>query len=119
MSALIARERAQADRAVEIFSQVEDEIRDFVRRDVNGTWRPSEDGTDLTAGNVGWLLQRASGQALQEIDDSIAALKALRHRLEHETARMHREIVQYASLNEAAQVSIRTICENLTFCKQS
>jgi hypothetical protein len=119
MSALIARERAEVDRAAEIFSQVEDEIRDFVRRDVNGTWRPSEDGAELTAGNVGWLLQRASAQALQEIDDSIAALKALRHRLEHETARMHHEIVQYASLNEAAQASVRTICENLTFCKQS
>ena len=47
----------QVERAVEIFSRVEGEIRDFVRRD----HRRLEDCSDLTPRNVDSLLQRLSG----------------------------------------------------------
>jgi len=118
MSTLTSPERVQSDRAAEIFSQVEGEIRDFVRRDVTGSWRPSEECTELTAGNVGWLLQRASGNAVQQIDESIAALRALCDKLQGQTTRVQRELAQYASLNEAAQTSIRTISESVAFWKK-
>jgi hypothetical protein len=118
MSTLISRERVESERAAEIFSQVEGEIRDFVRRDVAGSWRPSEECTELTAGNVGWLLQRASGNAVQEIDESIAALRALCDKLTDQTTRVQRELAQYASMNEAAQSSIRTISDSITFWKK-
>jgi hypothetical protein len=45
----------------------------------------------------------------------IAELQALRQRLQHEATRVEREVVQYASLNEAARASMRTISENLAF----
>src|SRR6516225_7915716 len=98
----------QVERAVEIFSRVEGEIRDFVRRD----HRRLEDCSDLTPRNVDSLLQRLSGTTVQEIDHFIAELQALRQRLQHEATRVEREVVQYASLNEAARASMRTISEN-------
>jgi len=118
MSTLTSHERVQSDRAAEIFSQVEGEIRDFVRRDVTGTWRPSEEWTELTPGNVGWLLQRASGNALQQIDESIAALRALCDKLQDQTTRVQRELAQYAGMNEAAQASIRTISDSIGLWKK-
>ena len=118
MSTVTSPERVQSERAAEIFSQVEGEIRDFVRRDVAGTWRPTEEWTELTPGNVGWLLQRASGNAVQEIDNSIAALRALCDQLTEQTTRVQRELTQYAGMNEAAQASIRTISDSIAFWKK-
>src|SRR5215510_7983870 len=94
----------QVERAVEIFSRVEGEIRDFVRRDLAAASRHRlEDCSDLTPDNVDSLLQRLSGTTVQEIDHFIAELQALRQRLQHEATRVEREVVQYASLNEAAR----------------
>jgi hypothetical protein len=118
MSTLTSPERVQSDQAADILSQVEGEIRDFVRRDVNGSWRPSEEWTELTPGNVGWLLQRASGNAVQEIDNSIAALRALCDKLTAQTTRVQRELAQYAGMNEAAQASIRTITDSIASWKK-
>jgi hypothetical protein len=118
MSTLTSPERVQSDRAAEIFSQVEGEIRDFVRRDVAGSWRPTDEWTELTPGNVGWLLQRASGDAVQQIDDAIAALRALCDKLQEQTTRVQRELAQYANMNEAAQSSIRTISDSIAFWKK-
>ena len=118
MSTLTSPERVQSDLAAEIISQVEGEIRDFVRRDVAGSWRPSDEWTELTPGNVGWLLQRASGNAVQEIDDSIAALRALCDKLQEQTKQVQRELAQYANMNEAAQASIRTISDSIAFWKK-
>jgi hypothetical protein len=106
----------QFERAVEIFSRVEGEIRDFVRRDLAAASRHRlEDCSDLTPGNVDSQLQRLSGTTVQEIDHFIAELQALRRRLQHEATRVEREVVHYASLNEAARASMRTISENLSF----
>src|SRR5262245_45182041 len=118
MTTLTSPERVQSDRAAEIFSQVEGEIRDFVRRDVAGSWRPTEEWTELTPGNVGWLLQRASGDAVQQIDASIEALRALCDKLQAQTTRVQRELAQYAGMNEAAQSSIRTISDSIAFWQQ-
>ena len=102
----------QVERAVEIFSRVEGEIRDFVRRDLAASGHRLEDSSDLTPGNVDSLLQRLSGTTVQEIDHFIAELQALSQRLQHEATRVEREVVQYASLNEAARASMLTISEN-------
>lgn len=118
MSAATLRERAQVDRAVEIFSQVEGEIRDIVRRDAATSRRPLEDWTDLTPGDIGALLQRVSGNSVQEIDAFIAELQALRHKLQEEATRVQGEISRYASLNEGVRASLATISESLAFRKQ-
>jgi hypothetical protein len=52
---------------------------------------------------------------VQEIDHFIAELQALRQRLQREATRVERKVVQYASLNEAARASMRTISEKLSF----
>lgn len=117
MSSVTTRERAQVDRAVEIFSKVEGEIRDIVRRDAAVPRRRLEDWTDLTPGHIGALLQRVSANSVQEIDTFIAELQALRHKLQDEATRVQGEITRYARLNEAAKASIRTISESLAFRK--
>ena len=119
MSAVTLRERAQVDRAVEIFSQVEGEIRDIVRRDAATSRRPLEDWTDLTPGDIGALLQRVSGNSVQEIDAFIAELQALRHKLQEEATRVQGEISRYASLNEGVRASLATISESLAFASKA
>src|SRR5262249_9265633 len=109
----------QVERAVELFSRVEGEIGDFVRRDLAASSYRLEESSDLTPGNVDSLLQRLSGTTVQEIDHFIAELQALRQRLQHEATRVEREVVQYASLNEAARASMRTISENLSSDRSS
>ncbi|MGA7487379.1 MAG: hypothetical protein WBW74_10655 [Xanthobacteraceae bacterium] len=117
MSWLTTREPAQDDRAAEIFSQVEGEIRDFVRRDAAVSRRRLEDWTDLTPGHIGTLLQRVAGDAVRAIDDSIAELQTLRHQLQHAATRVQGEIGRYASMNDAARASIRTMTESLASWK--
>ena len=85
------------------------------RRDLAASRHRLEDCSDLTPGNVDSLLQRLSGTTVQEIDHFIAELQALRQRLQREATRVERKVVQYASLNEAARASMRTISENLSF----
>src|SRR6266481_1675371 len=80
----------QVERAVEIFSRVEDEIRDFVGRDLAASRRRLENCSDLTPANVASLLQRLPGNTMQEIDQFIAELQALRQRLQHEATLVER-----------------------------
>jgi hypothetical protein len=101
----------QVERAVEIFSRVEDEIRDFVGRDLAASRHRLEACSDLTPANVASLLQRLPGNTMQEIDQFIAELQALRQRLQHEATLVEREVVHYANLTEAARASMRTISE--------
>jgi hypothetical protein len=101
----------QVERAVEIFSRVENEIRDFVGRDFAASRHRLEECSDLTTANVASL----SDSVVQEIDQLNAELQALRHRLRHEATRVEREVVQYANLTEAARASMRTISESLSF----
>jgi len=101
----------QVERAVEIFSKVEDEIRDFVGRDLSASRHRLAECSDLTTANVASL----SANVVQEIDQLNADLQALRHRLQREAARVEREVVQYASLTETARTSMRTISESLSF----
>jgi methyl-accepting chemotaxis protein len=97
----------QVERAVEIFSRVENEIRDFVGRSRHRL----EECSDLATANVASL----SDSVVQEIDQLNAELQALRHRLQHQATRVEREVVQYSNLTEAARASMRTISESLSF----
>ena len=103
---------------LEEIEEVEGEIREFVRRDVAGLWRQQEDDGEMVANNIGSLLQRVSMNSTQEIDRLISELKTLRDRLHHEAERVQREIVDYASLSQAAMQSTRIIAESLNRWKQ-
>jgi hypothetical protein len=109
-------EPAAVDKTVE--TQVEGEIREFVRRDIATLRRQPESDSEMVAGNIGTLLQRVAGTSVKEIDKLIGELQTLREMLHNEGARVQREIVEYATLSQAAMQSTRIIAESLTHWKK-
>jgi hypothetical protein len=111
-----SNEPVEVGKAVE--TQVEGEIREFVRRDVATLRRQPEQDSEMVASNIGNLLQRVAGTSVKEIDKLVAELQTLREMLQNEGARVQREIVEYASLSQAAMQSTRIIAESLTSWKK-
>jgi hypothetical protein len=116
MSLIKSREPVEQEKSVE--AQVEGEIREFVRRDVATLRRPPETDSEMVASNIGSLLQRVAGTSVQEIDRLIGELQTLREMLQNEGARVQREIVEYATLSQAAMQSTKIIAESLTHWKK-
>ena len=117
MSFLKTRESAEIDTSAD--TEVEGEIREFVRRDVVGLRRQPESDSELVANNINQLLQRVAGTSVQEIDKLITELQTLRDTLQSEAARVQREIVEYATLSQAALQSTKIIAESLTQWKKA
>jgi hypothetical protein len=111
-----AAEPVEAGKPVDM--QVEGEIREFVRRDVATLRRQPESDSEMVASNIGNLLQRVAGTSVKEIDKLIAELQTLREMLQSESARVQREIVEYASLSQAAMQSTRIIADSLSTWKK-
>ena len=80
--------------------------------------RPPEHDSEFVATKLGSLLQRVVGASVEQIDDVIFELQAFRQRLDTESARMQREIVEYATMSQAAMQSTRIIAESLTNWKK-
>jgi hypothetical protein len=80
--------------------------------------RPPERDSEIVATKLGSLLERVVGASLQNIDDVILELQVFRERLDKESARMQREIVEYATMSQAAMQSTRIIAESLTSWKK-
>jgi hypothetical protein len=80
--------------------------------------RRSENEGTLIASNIGSLLQRVSASSLQEIDALINDLTIMREKLHEDGRRVHRQIVQYASLSQTAMQSTRAIAESLGHWKK-
>jgi len=116
MTLIKSRESADSDKPAE--SGVEGEIREFVRRDVAGLRRQPETDSELVASNIGTLLQRVAGTSVQEIDKLISELQTLREMLATEGARVQKEIVEYATLSQAAMQSTRIIAESIGHWKK-
>jgi len=114
MSVFKTSESAELDKV----SEVEGEIREFVRRDAAAFRRQPESDSEMVAGNISSLLQRVSGSSVQEIDRVIGELQALRETLHNEGARVQREIVEYATLSQAAMQSTKILAESLTHWKR-
>jgi len=117
MTFLKTREPAEIDTSAE--TEVEGEIREFVRRDVVGLRRQPESDGEMVANNINQLLQRVAGTSVQEIDKLITELQTLRDTLQSEAARVQREIVEYATLSQAALQSTKIIAESLTHWKKA
>src|SRR5262245_28955082 len=98
MSLIKSRGPAELEKTVD--AGVEGEIREFVRRDVATLRRPPESDSEMVTSNITSLLQRVAGTSVQEIDRLIAELKMLREMLNNESARVQREIVEYATLSQ-------------------
>jgi hypothetical protein len=63
-------------------------------------------------------MQRVAKTALLEIDDLIAELWRRREKLLSESARVQREIIEYAKLNQSAVQSTKAITERLSSLKK-
>ena len=101
-------------------TDVEGEIREFVRRDVAVLRRhPAIDGSEILAANINTLLQRVAGSSIQGIEIVIVELQTLRLRLTTETARVQREIVEYAMLSQTAMQSTKIIAESMLELKNA
>jgi len=97
--------------------EVEGEIRDFVRRDVASLRRPDNE-SEVVANNIGTLLSRIAGSSVQEIDRLIGELQRVRDLLQNEGTRVQREIVEFATLSQAAMQSTKVISDSLTTWKR-
>jgi len=114
MAVMKSSETAEAGRP----NEVEGEIREFVRRDVATLRRQPETDGEMVANNISTLLQRVAGTSVKEIDKLILELQTLREMLQNEGARVQREIVEFATLSQAAMQSTRIIAESLTQWKK-
>lgn len=99
---------------LEKVEEVEGEIRELLSRDTGEPLRRQTNDSEMVTNNLNSLLQRVSGNSLQEIDRLIIDLKMLRERLQREGDRVAREIVGYASLSQMAMQSTKIIAESLT-----
>ena len=98
--------------------QVEGEIREFVRRDIATFRRQPESDGEVVANNIGTLLQRVAGTSVKEVDKLIVELQTLRDMLQTESSRVQREIVEFATLSQAAMQSTKIIAESITHWKR-
>lgn len=105
----------EAAAAVNTTTEVEGEIREFVRRDVSAFRRQRQDsGSEAAVENISSLIQRVSGASVAEIDRVVNELNAVREMLRTEGERVQREITNYASLSQAAMSSMKVITDSLS-----
>jgi hypothetical protein len=100
-------------------SEVEGEIREFVRRDAAVLRRAPDNDGELIANNIGMLVQRVGGSSVHEIDRLITELNTLREHLQNEGARVQRELAEYAHLSQSAMQSTKIIAESLSHWKSA
>lgn len=115
---------AEEDRSIAAVSEVENDIREFVRNDVAYLRRPgtppaagtptaASDASEAAVANVNSLIQRVAGASLAEIGNLIDELENLRDLLHSEGQRVQREISGYSQLSQAAMKSTRMIADNV------
>jgi hypothetical protein len=100
-------------------TEVEGEIREFVRRDVVTNRERQPESQSEMAGSINSVLQRATATSVQEIDRLITEMQTLRDTLHSEATRVQGEIFQYATLTQAALQSTKIIAESLTQLKKA
>src|SRR5262249_26920495 len=112
------RDTAEHDQPAQ--TEMEAEIREFVRRDVaTNRERQPENESGMMAGSINSVLQLATKTSVQEIDKLITELQTLGDTLHSERARVQQEIVQYSTLTKAALESTKIIAESLTQFKKT
>jgi hypothetical protein len=124
-------ELSEEDTNLAAVTEVEADIRDFVRNDVAYLRRPAptapstvetpplEPSAEATVTNVNSLIQRVAGTSLAEIEKLMAELESLRDLLHAEGQRVQREISGYAQLSQAAMKSTRMIADNVAQWKRA
>ena len=96
-------------------NNVEDEIRQVVRRDMPFLQRQrSEGNADSSAiETLNALVGRLGIDSMEDIDRVIRDLESIRDMLQKEGQRVIREIAGYASLSDAARTAMRVIADSI------
>ena len=95
---------------------LEDQIREFVRKDNPPIHEPMETSESAVNGMCS-LIQRVAATSLGEIDDMIVVLQQLRVFLVSEGERVQRELADYGKLTMATLRSSRIVTDSLPSCK--
>ena len=116
----LRKKRETVEHAQPAGTDVEAEIREFVRCDVvtNRERRP-ENESEMVASSINSVLQRATATSVQEIDRLITEMQTLRDTLHGEATRVQGEVFQYATSTQAALQSTKIIAESLTQLKKA
>ena len=96
-------------------NNVEDEIRQVVRRDMPFLHRQrSEGNADSSAiESLNALVGRLAIDSMEDIDRVIRDLESIRDMLQKEGQRVIREIAGYTSLSDAARAAMRVIADSI------
>ena len=94
MSILKPRGLQRSDKPAEL----EGNIRDLVRPQRSAV-RQSNNNSEDAARELASLVNRVSGDATREVDHLIGGLSHVRQKLDNEAARIHHDIVEFASLS--------------------
>jgi hypothetical protein len=100
-----ARERPELGRSVQV-----EEPRESVRH--------VERSTNDNAAHLGSLMQRVTKTSLQQIDDIVAELGRRREHLLSQSARIQREIVEYAKMSQRTVQSTKIGTQHLSRLKK-
>jgi hypothetical protein len=107
-------ESAELDRSAKTAVQARDlGRRELGRRELAPRPPQPEPDRDVVEDSLGFLLRRVAGNSVETLDEVIVELKILRKTLQSEGARVEREVVEYATLTQAALQSTRIIAESL------
>jgi len=109
---IFARKASEPDEKVA--ADVKGKIGELVNSDIAEPQRQPVNDEEMVVSDLGFLLQRVSGNSMQEIDWIINDLTVLREWLQHEGDRIANEVVSYASLSHAAIQSTEAISARLT-----
>ena len=114
MNAAKPRNFAEIDKPA---SEIEGNIRELVRRDTSA-FRQVETDSEMAANNLSTLLRRVSGNSAREIDNLIGELRTLRDKLQADSDRVERDIVEYAQLSQSVLALTKIIAEGVTQVKK-
>ena len=99
-------------------SEIEGNIRELVRRDTSA-FRQVEQESETAANNLSTLLRRVSGNSAREIDNLIGELQVLRDKLQADSDRVERDIVEYAQLSQSVIQLTKVIADGVMQVKES
>jgi hypothetical protein len=98
-------------------SEIEGNIRELVRRDTSA-FRQVDSDSEMAANNLSTLLRRVSGNSAREIDNLIGELSTLRDKLQADSDRVERDIVEYAQLSQSVLQLTKIIADGVTQVKK-
>jgi hypothetical protein len=94
-------------------ADVEVNIRDLVRQQRSAV-RQSNNNSEDAARELASLVNRVSGDATREVDHLIGGLSHVRQKLDDEAARIHHDIVEFASLSQSVVQLTNIVSDGMT-----